>query len=307
MHKPWNQILKLLNQNSVRLSSYAGAAVNPDAGKNRKNSYGAFGRISSAWRRWTGGRWIILKMILVFVLLHYLWDYIGEDLLGLPGKLVDPVGVFFSAATVYWIYLRDIQSIFYPEGAVGKGPKTLAPSPRKEAAGDEPAETTDGLSRAPPPFPGPRVPTLREDTLVRPASILLVDEDSQYLEAARATLDESGIGPVHTLMDGGEVLSFLSTTNVAVLLLGVDLSEVSRMDLVQSVRKEVPQVPVIVMTGTLDVEAAVACMKAGAFDYLIKPVEKNRFLSSVRRALEVRELRREVSTLKGHLLSLPME
>jgi hypothetical protein len=75
--------------------------VKRDAGENRKNSYGAFDRISSAWRRWTGGRWIILKMILVFVLLHYLWDYIGEDLFGLPGVVVDPLSFLFSGAIVY--------------------------------------------------------------------------------------------------------------------------------------------------------------------------------------------------------------
>jgi DNA-binding NtrC family response regulator len=246
-------------------------------------------------------------MILVFVLLHYLWDYIGEDLFGLPGVVVDPLSFFFSGAIVYWIFLSDIESIFYPEGAVGKGPKALPPSSRKRAAGNEPVGTSNGYPLTIPPPTDLRVPTPLEAPPSRTTSILLVDEDSRYLEAARATLDETGIGPVHTLTNGGEVLPFLSTTNVAVLLLGVDLSEVSRMDLVQRIRKEVPPLPVIVMTGTMDVEAAAECMKAGAFDYLIKPVEKNRFLSSVRRALEVRELRREVSTLKGHLLSLPME
>ena len=118
-------------------------------------------------------------------------------------------------------------------------------------------------------------------------------------------LCDAGVGAVQTLTERLEVLSFISKESVAVLLLGVDLSEVSGMDLVRKIREEHPQLPVIVMTTTLNVEAAVACMKAGAFDYLIKPVEKNRFLSSVRRALEVRELRDEVSTLKEHLLLSP--
>ena len=278
-----------------------------NGGGSRKMARTALDRVSSAWRRWTGGRWLFLNMILLFVLLHYVWDYIGEDLLGIPGKLVDPVGVFFAAAIVYRVFLRDIDAILYPEGAVGKRPKVLAPPPRSISWEEHPAESGGVLSRTAVPSSGYRAAGPATVTFRRDASVLLVDEDPVYLEAARATLGAEGIGPVHTLAEGEDVLSFLAATNVAVLLLGVDISEVSRLEMVQRIRKEMPSLPVIVMTRTMDVEAAVACMKAGAFDYLIKPVEKNRFLSSVRRALEVRELRWEVSTLKGRLLSLPLE
>ena len=252
---------------------------------------GARGRLSALWRGWTGGRGIILKMILTFLVLHYLWDYLFEDLLRLPGKLVDPLGVFFAVAIVYWVFLRDIESIFYPEGAVGKERKAHPSFPGKGAAGEEQAEAGSDPSRPPPPSTVSGVLGSPDALAPRAASVLLVDEDPRYLESARAVLCDAGIGAVQTLTERLEVLSFISRESVAVLLLGVDLSEVSGMDLVRKIREEHPQLPVIVMTTTLNVEAAVACMKAGAFDYLIKPVEKNRFLSSVRRALEVRELR----------------
>ncbi|PWB60658.1 MAG: two-component system response regulator [Deltaproteobacteria bacterium] len=245
-------------------------------------------------------------MILLFVLFHYFWDYAGEDLLGLPGNAVDPVAVFLSAAIVYRIFLRDIESIFYPEGAVGKGSKPLPRASVKRSTGGA-AGTGGGPSDIPPASRESVLPALSALSSPRADSILLVDEDPRYLQAARETLDAAGIGPVHTLTDGRETLSFLSTESVALLLLGGDFSEGSLPDLVNRIRKEVPQLPVIVMTRTMDVETAVACMKAGAFDYLVKPVEKNRFLSSVRRALEFRELRCEISTLTEHFLSLPAE
>ena len=57
------------------------------------------------------------------------------------------------------------------------------------------------------------------------------------------------------------------------------------------------------MTATDDVETAEPCMQAGAVDYLVKPVEKNRLVSSVKRAIEMRALRAEVLSLKDRLLA----
>jgi len=61
--------------------------------------------------------------------------------------------------------------------------------------------------------------------------------------------------------------------------------------------------PIILLTATNDLETAVQCMQTGAFDYLVKPVEENRLVSSVRRALEHRQLRAEVLSLKDRLLT----
>jgi len=276
--------------------------VKPNASGFREKLTGARGYLSASWRRWTAGRGIILKMILIFLILHHLWDYLFEELLGLPGNLVDPVGVFVAAAIVYWFFLRDIESIFYPEGAVGKGRTVPQPFPWKRAGEGEHSKAGGDPPPSPPPSMVSGAPGSPDAPVPRAACVLLVDEDPRYLESARAALCGAGIGAVRTLTESGEVLPFISKENVDVLLLGVDLSEDSGMDLVRNIREGHPQLPAIVMTTTLNVEAAVACMRAGAFDYLIKPVEKNRFLSSVRRALEVRELRYEVSTLKEHLL-----
>jgi len=267
---------------------------------------GAFAGLSSAWRSASGGRGILLKMILIFLLLHHLWDYLFEDLLQLPGKLIDPAGVFVAAVIVYWIFLREIESIFYPEGAVGKGQSSPPPSRGKGDAGETPAEIDgDPVRLLPTSTDSIPLPGSPEALCPRAACVLLVDDDPRYLESAHAALCDAGIGTVQTLAESGEVLPFISRESVSVLLLAVDASEVSGMNLVRKIREEQPQLPVIVMTRTLNVEAAVACMKAGAFDYLIKPVEKNRFLSSVRRAMEVRDLRCEISTLKEHLLLPP--
>jgi DNA-binding NtrC family response regulator len=60
---------------------------------------------------------------------------------------------------------------------------------------------------------------------------------------------------------------------------------------------------VIIITGANDVETAVNCMKHGAFDYMVKPVEKSRLAVGVKRASDLRELQRENRLLKAHVLS----
>jgi DNA-binding NtrC family response regulator len=61
------------------------------------------------------------------------------------------------------------------------------------------------------------------------------------------------------------------------------------------------------MTAANEVDVAVECMKKGAFDYLVKPVEKDRFVSSVNRALELSDLRNEILSLKKYLLTDKLE
>ena len=53
------------------------------------------------------------------------------------------------------------------------------------------------------------------------------------------------------------------------------------------------------MTATHDLETAVQCMQAGAIDYLVKPVDKNRLVTSVRRALALRALRQEACSSRS--------
>jgi DNA-binding NtrC family response regulator len=142
---------------------------------------------------------------------------------------------------------------------------------------------------------------------VLPLPVLLVDDDPEFLFSSETTLRASGIEPVRTVADSRMVLPILSETDVAVIVLDLSMPHLSGEELLKTIREEYPQIPVVVMTGVNDVEIAVSCMKNGAFDYLVKPVESSRFVSGVRRAREMRELQEEVSSLKARLLSGRME
>ncbi len=77
--------------------------------------------------------------------------------------------------------------------------------------------------------------------------------------------------------------------------------------LLEQINTDYPDIPVIILTAIDDLSTAVECMKKGAFDYLVKPVERNRLVAAVKRALEMRALRDEVLSLKKRLLSNSLE
>ncbi len=137
--------------------------------------------------------------------------------------------------------------------------------------------------------------------------VLLVDDEEQIVLSAQTLLRTSGVNNVITLNDGRAVLPLLSEQEVGVVVLDIGMPGVSGCDLLVEIAKDYPHIPVIFMTAMNDLDTAVSCMRGGAFDYLLKPVEKSRFVTAVRRALELRLLQSELLSLKDRLLSDEIE
>jgi DNA-binding NtrC family response regulator len=133
-------------------------------------------------------------------------------------------------------------------------------------------------------------------------TILLVDDEPQLLHSASIVLRANGMPEVLTLQDSREVMPLLASREIGVLVLDLSMPHLSGKVVLESVAADFPEIPVIVMTANNDLETAVQCMQIGASDYLVKPVDKNRLVASVRRALEMRALRTELFSLKESLL-----
>lgn len=133
--------------------------------------------------------------------------------------------------------------------------------------------------------------------------IVLVDDEPQLLFSCATILRRAGLDNLHTIDDGRALLPFLAEHLPALIVLDLTMPYLSGVDLLNRVMAEYPQVPVIVMTATTELDTAVECMKLGAFDYLVKPVEQSRYLSSVKRALELGSLRQMHLSLKERLLA----
>ena len=133
--------------------------------------------------------------------------------------------------------------------------------------------------------------------------ILLVDDDPVVLEISIAALEAEGITNTLVLEDSRKILQFLERTPGSLIVLDLMMPHLSGIDLLPTLVREHPDIPVIVMTSSDDIETAVYCIKTGASDYLTKPMEIERLISSVQKALLVNELSRENISLRDYLLN----
>ncbi|MGN7611066.1 sigma-54-dependent transcriptional regulator [Magnetococcales bacterium HHB-1] len=133
--------------------------------------------------------------------------------------------------------------------------------------------------------------------------VVLVDDEVKILYSARIQLIQAGFKAVQVFSDSREVLPFLEKFSVGVLVLDLIMPHLSGQEVLEKVVQHHPDVPVIIMTASQEIEYAIDCLKIGATDYLLKPVEPSRFVSAVRQAIQVRQLQQEVHTLKNSLLS----
>lgn len=130
--------------------------------------------------------------------------------------------------------------------------------------------------------------------------VLLVDDEPELLRSASVLLRTSGLPHVITLEDGRAVAPLLAQQDIGALVLDLSMPHLSGHSVLAQVAASHPDIPVILMTATDDVDTAVQCMQTGAIDYLVKPVEEGRLVSSVKRALELRVLRAEALSPGEH-------
>ena len=133
--------------------------------------------------------------------------------------------------------------------------------------------------------------------------LLLVDDEAHSIDSFEIALRSGKINNFIRCQDSREVLSILLGHEVEAILLDLKMPHISGEELLPAIVADFPDVPVIIITGADDVETAVKCMKAGAFDYMVKPVERSRLRAGVKRAIEIRELQRENRLLKAQVLS----
>ena len=133
--------------------------------------------------------------------------------------------------------------------------------------------------------------------------ILLVDDEVEILDSCRRCLISGGYHDVLTVSDSRNVMELLSREEVSVIVLDLRMPNLSGLDLLPQIVTQFPQIPVIVATANNDVDTVVNCVKEGAFDYLVKPIEVKRLITSVKKALQMTSLSSELSTLKQYLFT----
>jgi len=134
-------------------------------------------------------------------------------------------------------------------------------------------------------------------------TIVLVDDEPAILFGLTLMLRQAGFDNVHSIHESSKVLSALTEIEAGVVVLDLQMPDVSGKELLGEISALYPDLPVIILTAANDLDTAIDCMKKGAFDYQLKPTDPERFIATIRKALEMSSLRREVFLLRENLLS----
>jgi len=132
--------------------------------------------------------------------------------------------------------------------------------------------------------------------------VLIVDDEVNTLKASATILKMNGLKAVETESDSRRVQEVMAAGGIDVVLLDLFMPNISGMELLPHLRELYPQVPVIIVTAAYELERAVECIKSGAFDYLVKPVDPERMLITLQKAFESRLLNDQVTSLRDHLV-----
>jgi len=127
--------------------------------------------------------------------------------------------------------------------------------------------------------------------------LLLVDDDPDLCELVRYGLAQQQI-QVTSLASGDEAFAYVASHAVDVVVTDLAMPGMHGFELIDRIVSNWPEVPVLVLTGGSDFETAVGAMRAGAYDFVSKPVDLAALALAVRRAAERRNLRAEVSRLR---------
>src|SRR5256885_764507 len=121
--------------------------------------------------------------------------------------------------------------------------------------------------------------------------ILIVDDDRSIRELLSMHLEERGYGVV-SAGTGAEGFKLAEETSPSVIILDMRLPDASGIDLIPELRKRAGETPVLMITAHHDMATTILAMKAGAFDYIHKPIDIRALDVALDRALEVRRLSR---------------
>lgn len=127
---------------------------------------------------------------------------------------------------------------------------------------------------------------------MRPTT-LLIDDEEDFVRLLAMRLETRDF-PVFTALTAEEGLQAVTSQDPAVVVLDVNLPDMSGLDVLREIRQRRPLVQVVMLTGQSDLNTAIAGMKLGALDYLVKPVDVDVLVEALERAT-VRRLDQEES------------
>jgi len=139
--------------------------------------------------------------------------------------------------------------------------------------------------------------------------VFVVDDDVSVREALESLIKFAGWEP-ETFATAADFLARPRTTIPSCLVLDVSLPDLNGLELQKLIRSERSEMPIIFITGHGDIPMSVKAMKAGAVEFLTKPIDDEALLSAIRHAVQrsaaVLDEQAEMSRLRGRYKSLTL-
>jgi two-component system, response regulator FlrC len=118
-------------------------------------------------------------------------------------------------------------------------------------------------------------------------SVLIVEDDSALREALVDTLSAAGLHAI-AAEDATKALEWLQSADIALVISDIQMPGPNGYELLSSIRRQRPDLPVVLMTAYGTVAQAVAAMRQGATDYIVKPFDAQALIEMARRVLDAR-------------------
>ncbi|MCF8036157.1 MAG: response regulator [Desulfobacteraceae bacterium] len=116
--------------------------------------------------------------------------------------------------------------------------------------------------------------------------VMLVDDEAEFIDTTTKRLEKRDL-KVLTAYSGKDALEKVSSNrNLEVMILDVKMPGMDGLEVLQEMKKKYPLIEVIMLTGHATIESAIEGMKAGAFDYLMKPCEMDQLVEKVQEAAD---------------------
>ena len=123
--------------------------------------------------------------------------------------------------------------------------------------------------------------------------VLVVDDEENVRKIVRLTLTKAGYD-VEEAEDGGKAIEVLNTGEnplmVDVIICDIRMPRINGVEAIEYFLAQYPSIPIIVQTGYPDLQLSTSLLKQGVVDYLVKPVDREKLLGAVERALEQRSI-----------------
>ena len=119
-----------------------------------------------------------------------------------------------------------------------------------------------------------------------PTPILIVDDDTGLLTSLKTTLVSAGLPEPELLSESDQVMEMLSNKSFQLILLDLVMPGTDGIELLKQIKAEYPRTECVMITAIDDTAEAVRAIKYGAYDYLVKPVDREKLIITINRALE---------------------